>query len=108
MRARAAQPEAAVGNPTRFDAMLRPHAGRGPCAGVVGGRQSPLSAVPGRAHADAAELIDNEHYTLRAEPGVEFDSNAHRTEQIRNTQLPAETRSFLQRFVLSSQLTGRG
>jgi hypothetical protein len=62
-------------------------------------------AVPGRANADAAELVDNEHYTLRAEAGVEFDSNAHRTEQIRNTQLPAETRSFLQRFVLSSQLT---
>jgi hypothetical protein len=61
------------------------------------------TAVPGRARAQAVEPIDNEHYTLRAEAGAEFDSNAHRTEQIRNTQLPAETRSFLQRFVLSSQ-----
>ena len=64
-----------------------------------------VAAVPGRANADAAELVDNEHYTLRAEAGTEFDSNAHRTEQIRNTHLPPETRSFLQRFVLASQLT---
>ena len=62
-----------------------------------------MAAVPGRARADTVEPIDNERYTLRAEAGVEFDSNAHRTEQIRNTQLPVETRSFLQRFVLSSQ-----
>jgi len=61
------------------------------------------TAVPDRARAQTVEPIDNEHYTLRAEAGVEFDSNAHRTEQIRNTQLPAKTRSFLQRFVLSSQ-----
>jgi hypothetical protein len=63
------------------------------------------AAVPASVRADGDEAVDNEHYLMRAEAGMEFDSNAHRTEQIRNTQLPAETRSWLQRFVLTSQLS---
>jgi len=66
-----------------------------------------LAAAPARAQDGAGEVPpDNEHYQLRAEVGAEYDSNAHRVEQIANTTVPppAPVGSLLQRVVLSAQL----
>ncbi len=63
-----------------------------------------MFALAGAAAADEPAEVeappDNEHYTLRAEVGTEFDSNAKRTETIAGTELPPRVRSFLQRLVL--------
>jgi hypothetical protein len=62
-----------------------------------------LGAASARAQELGEPPPDNEHYQLLAELGVEYDSNAHRVEEV--TGGPgAIVGSFLQRLVLSAQL----
>ena len=75
----------------------------------------PLAAVsiavgPYDARAEdsgGGETADTEHYQLLTELGVEYDSNAHRVEQLSSTAGTALVGSFLQRFVVSGQLADR-
>jgi hypothetical protein len=64
-----------------------------------------LTCAPMAARAqDVVEAPpDTEHYQLRAELGAEYDSNAHRVEQIANAGSDI-VGSFLQRFVVSGHL----
>ena len=70
---------------------------------AAGGARGP-DALAGADIQDAP--ADNEHYQLRAEVGAEYDSNAHRVEQIADTTVPppAPVESLLQRVVVSAQL----
>ena len=61
-----------------------------------------LGAAAARAQEAAGET-DSEHYQLRTELGDEFDSNAHRVEQLASADSAASSRSFLQRLVVSGQ-----
>jgi hypothetical protein len=63
-----------------------------------------LAATIARAQDTAEPPPDNEHYQLRAELGAEYDSNAHRVEQVANAGGDV-VGSFLQRLVLSGQLS---
>jgi len=64
-----------------------------------------LGAGSARAQEAAADIVDTEHYQVRAEVGAEYDSNAHRVEQISSSGAgPALVASFLQRFVVTGQL----
>ena len=63
-----------------------------------------LAAATARAQEASEPPPDNEHYQLRAELGGEYDSNAHRVEQVANVGADV-VGSFLQRLVLSGQLT---
>jgi len=63
-----------------------------------------LAAATARAQEASEPPPDNEHYQLRAELGAEYDSNAHRVEQVANAGADV-VGSFLQRLVLSGQLT---
>jgi hypothetical protein len=70
----------------------------------------PLAAVSiafgtgaARAQDSGEEPADHEHYQLRAEIGTEYDSNAHRMEQLATSQ-SVLVASFLQRFVAIGQL----
>ena len=73
----------------------------------------PLAAVSiafgagaARAQESGDEPADTEHYQLRAELGNEYDSNAHRVEQLASAQ-GGLVGSFLQRFVVMGQLVDR-
>jgi hypothetical protein len=59
-----------------------------------------------RAQESGDAPIDTEHYQLRAELGVEYDSNAHRVEQVAGVN-GGIVGSFLERFVASGQGTGQ-
>jgi hypothetical protein len=61
-----------------------------------------LAAASARAQDAAEPPPDNEHYQLNVELGVEYDSNAHRVEEVAGTTGPI-VGSFLQRLVLSAQ-----
>jgi hypothetical protein len=63
----------------------------------------PLLAVAAQAQEDAAS--NSEGYALRAEIGVEHDSNAHRAEIITGFPNPPVVASPLERFVLSWSLS---
>jgi hypothetical protein len=65
----------------------------------------PIACAAGAARAqDSGEApADLEHYLLRAEVGAEYDSNAHRVEQLASSGNDV-VGSFLQRFVVSGQL----
>ncbi|HEY7373528.1 MAG TPA: hypothetical protein VIF57_15315 [Polyangia bacterium] len=67
-----------------------------------------IAAACAAARAAAQEPIeaaaDTEHYQLRAELGTEYDSNAHRVEQIAGSGSDV-VGSFLQRLVVAGQLT---
>src|SRR6266404_4720717 len=52
-----------------------------------------------------ARAEDNERYVLRAELGVEYDTNAHRTEHLNDTANPENVRSPLGRGVASASLS---
>jgi hypothetical protein len=67
-----------------------------------------LGFGPNAAHAQEPtdETADTEHYQLRSELGVEYDSNAHRAERI-TTSGADLVGSFLQRLVVSGQLIDR-
>ena len=62
------------------------------------------AAAGARAQEPTATPADTEHYQLRAELGTEYDSNAHRVEQISGSGSDV-VGSFLQRLVLAGQLT---
>jgi hypothetical protein len=59
-----------------------------------------------RAQESSEAPPDDEHYQLRAELGVEYDSNAHRVEQVGDSSAGV-IGSFLERFVASGQGTGQ-
>ena len=61
-----------------------------------------LGAAAARAQETAGET-DSEHYQVRTELGTEFDSNAHRAEQLSSAGADLVA-SFLQRFVVTGQL----
>src|SRR5437868_3515969 len=58
----------------------------------------------GVARAQEALSLDTLRYQLRGELGVEFDSNARRTEEIRGVNSPAPVSSLVQRVVVSAAL----
>ena len=58
------------------------------------------------AQEQGAAAADTEHGQLRAEVGAEYDSNAHRVEQIASSG-QGVVGSFLQRLVLSAQAVGQ-
>jgi hypothetical protein len=61
------------------------------------------AADPAHAQEAGADIADTEHYQLRAEVGAEYDSNAHRAEQLSSAGADLVA-SFLQRFVVTGQL----
>ena len=62
-----------------------------------------FGAASARAQDVGEPPPDSEHYQLLAELGVEYDSNAHRVEEVAG-RAGAIVGSFLQRLVLSAQL----
>lgn len=62
-----------------------------------------LMTVAARAQEDGTP--DTERLTLRAEAGLEIDSNAHRTEIVAGASNPALVTSLVQRLVLSGALS---
>src|SRR5262245_26323760 len=62
-----------------------------------------LGAAAARAQQPGDEPADSEHYQIRAELGAEYDSNAHRVEQLASSDANL-VGSFLQRLVLTGQL----
>ncbi len=62
-----------------------------------------LGAASARAQDVGEPPPDNEHYQVMAELGLEYDSNAHRVEEVAGTA-GAVVGSFLQRLVLNAQL----
>ncbi len=69
-----------------------------------------LGAAAPRAHAQSDATLDtagadSERYTLRAEAGLEYDSNAHRAEIIDGALNPPIVGSLLERAVLSWTLS---
>jgi hypothetical protein len=67
----------------------------------VSGRESTA-----RAQESNEAPPDSEHYQLRGELGVEYDSNAHRVEQSAGSNAPV-VGSYLERFVVSGQGSGQ-
>lgn len=63
-----------------------------------------LAAASARAQDVGEPPPDNERYQLMAELGLEYDSNAHRVEEVSGST-GAVVGSFLERLVLSAQLT---
>ena len=61
----------------------------------------------GRAHAETDGTPDSERYTLRAEAGLEYDTNAHRTEIVARANNPPIVASALERLVLAGTLSDR-
>ena len=59
----------------------------------------------GPARAEGAEAPDTEHYTLRAELGLEYDTNAHRTEIVAGADNPPIVASTVQRLVVAGTLS---
>jgi hypothetical protein len=64
-----------------------------------------LLAMTGVARAQESGAADTEHYTLRAELGVEYDTNAHRTEIVAGGDNPPLVASALERLVLAGTLS---
>ena len=64
-----------------------------------------LGIVHGTARAQTDDAPDTERYTLRAEVGLEYDSNAHRTEIIAGADNPPIVASPLERLVLAGTLS---
>jgi hypothetical protein len=61
--------------------------------------------VDGTAGANADGAPDTERYTLRAEVGLEYDTNAHRTELVAGATNPPLVASPLERLVLAGTLS---
>ena len=55
--------------------------------------------------AARAQSADSERYTLRAEAGLEYDTNAHRTEVVAGADNPPLVASPLERLVLAATLS---
>jgi hypothetical protein len=64
-----------------------------------------LLAMTGAAHAQAEDAPDTERYTLRAELGLEYDTNAHHTEIVAGGDNPPLVASPLERLVLAGTLS---
>src|SRR4051794_38142363 len=64
-----------------------------------------IGMVPGMARADIDGAPDTERYTLRAELGLEYDTNAHRTEIVAGANNPPIVASALERLVLAGTLS---
>lgn len=64
-----------------------------------------LEMVHGTARAQTDGAPETEHYTLRAEVGLEYDTNAHRTEIVAGANNPPLVASPLQRLVLAGTLS---
>jgi len=61
--------------------------------------------VQGTARAQTDGAPDTERYTLRAEVGLEYDTNAHRTEIVTGANNPPLVASPLERLVLAGTLS---
>jgi hypothetical protein len=68
-------------------------------AGVAGAAAAPF------ARADDAAANDSERYSLRADVGVEIDSNVHRSEVVDGVADPPVVASPLERLVLAGTLS---
>ena len=64
-----------------------------------------LGMVHGTARAETDGAPDTERYTLRAEVGLEYDTNAHRTEIVAGANNPPLVASALERLVLAGTLS---
>jgi hypothetical protein len=64
-----------------------------------------LLALTGVARAQEGGAADTERYTLRAELGLEYDTNAHRTEIVAGGDNPPVVASALERLVLAGTLS---
>ncbi|HTB56447.1 MAG TPA: hypothetical protein VLC06_01165 [Polyangia bacterium] len=64
-----------------------------------------LGMVSGTARAETEGAPDTERYTLRAEAGFEYDTNAHRTEIVAGANNPPIVASPLERLVLAGTLS---
>jgi hypothetical protein len=64
-----------------------------------------IGMVDGTAGANADGAPDTERYTLRAEVGLEYDTNAHRTELVAGANNPPLVASPLERLVLAGTLS---
>ena len=64
-----------------------------------------LLAMTGTARAQADGPPDTERYTLRAEVGLEYDTNAHHTEIVAGGDNPPLVASPLERLVLAGTLS---
>ena len=64
-----------------------------------------LGIVHGTARAQTDGAPDTERYTLRAEVGLEYDTNAHRTEIVAGANNPPLVASPLERLVLAGTLS---
>jgi hypothetical protein len=76
----------------------------------MGGRTAvalSLCLLAAAARAQDASPGDDEHVTLRAETGFEYDSNAHRTEIVAGALNPPIVASTVERVVLSGALSDR-
>ena len=99
--ARAAQREASRGVTRPRSTLCSSGCGPRALSGRVSGRRSPLAGGPGSARAERRRPRDNERYSCAASRR-RADSNARRTEEIRDTQSGAG-RSLLQSVVLSAR-----
>jgi hypothetical protein len=64
-----------------------------------------LFAISGAVRAETEDASDTERYSLRAEVGLEYDTNAHRTEIIAGADNPPLVFSPLERLVLAGTLS---
>jgi hypothetical protein len=64
-----------------------------------------LLAIPGAARAETEGAPETERYALRAEAGLEYDTNAHRTELVAGGDNPPLVASLLERLVLAATLS---
>ena len=64
-----------------------------------------LLAITGTARAQTNGAPDTERYTLRTEVGLEYDTNAHRTEVVAGANNPPLVASPLERLVLAGTLS---
>src|ERR1700722_20365339 len=66
-----------------------------------------IGLLHGTARAQTDGAPDTERYTLRAEVGLEYDTNAHRTEIIAGADNPPLVASPLERLVGAGTLSAR-
>jgi len=64
-----------------------------------------VAMVPRTVRAETDGAPDTERYTLRAEVGLEYDTNAHRTELVTGANNPPIIASPLERLVLAGTLS---
>jgi len=64
-----------------------------------------IGTLQGTARAQTDGAPDTERYTLRAEVGLEYDTNAHRTEIVAGADNPPLVASALERLVLAGTLS---